>query len=151
LATCSVWIALDDSTPENGCMRYIPASHRRRQLFKHELSDRTDLVLNQVLAPSEFDERMAEDVVLEAGQMSMHDIYLIHGSNPNRSGKRRAGYVVRIMPSNSHYDRAQQIAQSSNIGVSDFARRPIWLVRGVDRCGRNDFSIGHIEPASPAH
>ena len=27
LATCSVWIAVDDALPENGCMRYIPGSH----------------------------------------------------------------------------------------------------------------------------
>jgi ectoine hydroxylase-related dioxygenase (phytanoyl-CoA dioxygenase family) len=35
IATCSVWIALDDATPENGCMRYIPGSHKARKLEQH--------------------------------------------------------------------------------------------------------------------
>ena len=39
LATCTVWIAVDDATKENGCMRYLPGSHKEKQLFKHHHSD----------------------------------------------------------------------------------------------------------------
>ena len=143
LATCSVWIAIDDSLPENGCMRYIPGSHAARRVYRHEHAEGTDLVLNQQLSPSEFDSAAAVDDVLRAGELSLHDIYLVHGSNANRSGRRRAGYVMRYLPGTSLYDREMEVGQSSDIGVSEFATRPIWLARGVDRVGRNDFRIGH--------
>ena len=143
LATCSVWIAIDDSLPENGCMRYIPGSHSARRLYRHEHAAEGDLVLNRRVAPSEFDPAAARDDALRAGELSMHDVYLVHGSNPNRSGRRRAGYAMRYFPGTTVYDREMEVGQSSDIGVSDFAKRPIWLARGVDRTGRNDFRIGH--------
>ncbi len=137
LATCTVWLAIDESTRENGAMRYIPQSHTGKQ-YSHftDLSDR--LVLNQVLEPSQIDESQARYVELEPGQMSLHDVHLIHGSLENRSSKRRAGVAIRYMPGTSYFDRSIR-----GPGVSaDFSKRPIWLVRGVDRTGRNDFSIG---------
>ena len=48
LTTCTVWLAIDDATPENGCMRYIPGSHSQRKIFPHNVDDRPDLVLSQV-------------------------------------------------------------------------------------------------------
>ena len=149
LATCSVWIAIDDSLPENGCMRYIPGSHAARRLYAHEHAAGGDLVLNRRVAASEFDPESARDDALRAGELSMHDVHLIHGSNPNRSGRRRAGYAMRYFPGTTFYDREMEVGQSSDIGVSDFARRPIWLARGMDRTGRNDFRIGHRPDEAP--
>ena len=143
LATCSVWVAIDDSRPENGCMRYIPSSHAPRRLYAHEHAREDDLVLNRRVSPSEFDAASARDDVLRAGELSIHDVYLIHESNPNRTGSRRAGYAMRYFPGTTLYDREMDVGQSSDIGVSDFAQRPIWLARGVDRTDRNDFRIGH--------
>ena len=143
LATCSVWVAVDDSRPGNGCLRYLPGSHAARRLFRHEPARGGDLVLNRQVPASEFDPASARDAVLRAGQLSLHDVYLVHGSNPNRSGRRRAGYVMRYLPGTSFYDREMEVGQSSDIGVSDFAMRPIWLARGADRTGRNDFRTGH--------
>lgn len=141
-ATVTVWIALDEVTTENGCMRVIPGSHRMGE-FSHEVSDREDLVLNNVLNDPRLDLSRAYDVVLEAGQLSLHDVNLVHGSQPNRSTRRRAGFAIRYMPSTSHYDRKLKMGSASNTAPVEFAERPIWLVRGVDRCGRNDFDIGH--------
>jgi ectoine hydroxylase-related dioxygenase (phytanoyl-CoA dioxygenase family) len=141
-ATVTMWIALDDSTVENGCMRVIPGTHRMGD-FTHEVSDREDLVLNNVLNDTRLDLTTARDVILEAGQFSLHDIDLVHGSQPNRSARRRAGFAIRYMPSTSHYDRSLSMGGGSNTAPVEFPRRPIWLVRGVDRCGKNDFTIGH--------
>ena len=149
LATCSVWVAVDDSRPENGCLRYLPGSHAARRLFRHEHARGGDLVLNRQVPASELDPASARDAVLRAGQLSLHDVYLVHGSNPNRSGRRRAGYVMRYLPGTSFYDREMEVGQSSDIGVSDFAMRPIWLVRGADRTGRNDFRTGHPPREGP--
>ena len=144
LATCTVWIAVDDATKENGCMRYLPGSHKEKQLFKHHYSDSKSLVLNQEILNSEIDELKVKDDLLERGQMSLHDVYLVHGSNRNQSDKRRAGYAIRYMPASSVFDRSIEVGQSSSIGTSEFANRPIWLVRGRDTSGKNNFQIGHL-------
>jgi ectoine hydroxylase-related dioxygenase (phytanoyl-CoA dioxygenase family) len=143
LATCTAWVALDESKPENGCMRVIPGSHRARALFPHLTEDRADVVLTQRASEDAFDARTAADVALEPGEMSLHDIYMIHGSNPNRSPKRRAGVAIRYMPATSHFDRALMPPSSANGYPIDFSQRPIWLLRGVDRSGKNDFAAGH--------
>jgi hypothetical protein len=144
LATCTVWIALDDSTPENGCMRYIPGSHRARTIYHHRLDERPDLALNQTVAS--IDATDARDVVLAAGELSIHDVYLVHGSGANRSARRRAGFAIRYMPATSLYDRTLAYAGGAAAIRQNMAVRPIYLVRGVDRHGRNDFTIGHDRP-----
>ena len=78
------------------------------------------------------------DIELEPGRFSIHDVYLIHGANPNNSGKRRAGLVFRYMPASSHFDRMLAAQQVRDMGVLDLSRRKLHLVRGVDRSGRND-------------
>ncbi len=47
-ATVSLWVAVDDSTPDNRCMRYIPGS-QRLGLPPHEENDREGLVLDNVI------------------------------------------------------------------------------------------------------
>lgn len=144
LATCSVWIALDDSTPENGCMRYAPGSHAGGSLFPHHDAARPDRVLGLEVDAGAFNVAEARDDVLRAGQFSLHDVFLIHGSSPNRSPRRRAGFVIRYMPATSRFDRSIGDTQTQAGVAFSLSRRPIWLVRGVDRAG-NDFTTGHGE------
>jgi hypothetical protein len=75
--------------------------------------------------------------------MSLHDVYAIHGSNANRSPKRRAGIAIRYMPATSLFARDLiQPGDASGYKI-DFSTRPIWLLAGQDRTGQNDFTIGH--------
>ncbi len=143
LATCSVWIAIDEATPENGCLRVIPGSHKDRRVRGHTQDDGDHLALNQVLNADEYREEDARDVVLQAGQISLHDVYLVHGSRPNRSTKRRAGYVLRFMPTTSHFDRDLGVELERRSGSIVFSGRALYLMRGRDVCGLNDFQIGH--------
>jgi hypothetical protein len=142
LATCTVWLAIDRSDTTNGCLRVIPGSHRGQHLHEHLHEDRTDLVLNQRMAAGTFAESEAVDLVLEPGQMSMHDVYMIHGAGANRSPRRRAGVALRYMPATSLFDRRLRPVEGKSGVPVDFARRPLWLLRGVDRAG-NDFTVGH--------
>jgi ectoine hydroxylase-related dioxygenase (phytanoyl-CoA dioxygenase family) len=143
LANCTVWVALEDSTVENGCLRVIPGSHRDKVLHEHLHEDRTDLTLNQRMAAGAFDEAQAVDVELEPGQMSLHDVYMIHGACANRSDKRRTGVALRYMPSTSRFDRDLRPAHGKTGVPVDFAHRPLWLVKGIDRSGSNDVTVGH--------
>lgn len=141
LATCTVWIAIDDATPENGCMRFIPGSHKSKDLAPHDLKKDPSLTLSQELSAGTFDEAEAVDVALEAGQVSLHDVYLYHGSEANTSTRPRRGMTLRLMPTTSHYDRDIAKEAARQRGDYDQSVRTLFLMEGQDRCGRNDFRV----------
>ncbi len=143
LATCTVWVAIDVSVVENGCLRVIPGSHRKKELYPHLKEDRKDMVLEQRLQNEYLNESSAVDVELEAGQMSLHDVYLIHGSNQNRSNRRRGGLAIRYMPGSSYFDRGPPPKKPPTGPRIDLSTRPFWLLRGRDLTGKNDLTIGH--------
>jgi ectoine hydroxylase-related dioxygenase (phytanoyl-CoA dioxygenase family) len=142
VATCTVWMAIDASTPENGCLRVIRGSHKDRQLKPHNTNPDPSFTLNQELAPDAYDEADAVDIILEAGQMSLHDVYLLHGSEANKSGHSRRGMTLRYMPLTSHFDRDLAAAQTRDkellIGHES---RTLYLMRGRDVSGLNDFQM----------
>ena len=82
----TAWIAIDDADVENGCMSVIPGSHRLG-ILEHGKSAREGnlLSINQEVPDGLVDEARAVSMPLRAGQMSLHDGMLLHGSHPNRS------------------------------------------------------------------
>ncbi len=93
----TAWIALTDSTVENGCMRVVAGSHKRPILPHKETWAKENLLSRGQEILVEVREEDATDVVLEAGEMSLHHVNIIHGSNPNRSDGRRVGFAVRFI------------------------------------------------------
>ena len=143
LETLTIWMALDDATVANGCLRFIPGSHRARKLYSHHWEENPDLTINLVCDSDQFEEATAEDLVLEAGQVSYHDVYMIHGSGANTTDHRRAAFVVRLMPAASVYDHDLGADYAKQHPTQDYGKRALFLVRGQDRSGRNNFEIGH--------
>lgn len=95
----TAWYAVDDSDVENGCMRVIPGTHTSG-IVEHGKADQNGnlLSINQEVAVSEEDNARAVDLPLKAGEMSLHDGTLIHGSLPNQSLRRRCGLTLRYVP-----------------------------------------------------
>jgi ectoine hydroxylase-related dioxygenase (phytanoyl-CoA dioxygenase family) len=121
----TAWYAVDDSDVENGCMRVIPGTHGG--IREHGTSSRAGnlLSINQEVPVTPEEERSAVDLVLAAGEISLHHGMLIHGSNPNRSTRRRCGLTIRYVPPQVRH------------AVENSLKRP-WLalpVRGKDRYG----------------
>ena len=143
LETLTVWISLDGSTAENGCMRYIPGSHRDHRIYSHHFEHRDDYTLAQVIDDDQVDLDTARDIVLDPGQISLHDVYLVHGSGPNLSERPRMGLVLRIMPASSFYNHESGKIKEDAGSPHGYSNRALFLLRGEDRCGRNDFSRGH--------
>ena len=139
LATCSVWVAVDHSTEENGCLRVIPGSHKSRRLGTHDYNGADGLSLPLELKSDEYDESCAENIVLRAGQISLHDVYLVHGSEPNRSERSRRGMTLRYMPTTSVFDRS--LDTNKRYGRLAMSERTLYLMRGIDQSKQNDFRV----------
>ncbi|MGB7323859.1 MAG: phytanoyl-CoA dioxygenase family protein [Rubripirellula sp.] len=93
----TVWLAIDDSTLENGCMEVYSGSHQFG-LIDFETSDADDgNVLDQsVKNPQNYG--TLQQTPIRAGQISIHSDLLVHGSAPNRSKNRRCGLTLRYCP-----------------------------------------------------
>jgi ectoine hydroxylase-related dioxygenase (phytanoyl-CoA dioxygenase family) len=119
----------------------MPGSHKNRNLRPHRTNKDPNFTLHQELLESEYNDDEAVPLVLEAGQMSLHDVYLLHGSEANNSGTPRRGMTMRFMPGTSVFDRAEATRMHRKMGVVDHAERTIYLMRGEDRTGENDFRM----------
>jgi ectoine hydroxylase-related dioxygenase (phytanoyl-CoA dioxygenase family) len=137
----AVWIAASDTSVVNACLRFIPGSHRNQSRGAHRQDPRQGVTFGLTLDESEYDESTAVDVEVEAGQMVIFDVFTIHGSRSNLGTRERAAYAVRFMPATSHFDHDAPDDRDSGSYVP-FAKRPLILLRGVDRAG-NDFRRGH--------
>ncbi len=127
----SLWLAVDDSTPENGCMRVIPGTHR---LDLQQLEERTDVanVLRSGMKEAMVDEARAVDVVLKAGSVSVHHPRIIHGSNANVSPRRRCGLTIRYIPtstrivSDEQWPSAFLLRGNAVPGINRYLALPRW-------------------------
>ena len=142
LATCTVWLAIDDATIENGCLRFIKSSHIDQKLKSHNINNDKNLTLNQELMKEEYDEEKAVNLILKRGQISLHDVYLVHGSEANNSPNARRAITMRFMPTSSKYDH--QLAKDeklfSKLNANKFADRKIYHMRGIDASGKNNLT-----------
>ena len=138
LATCSVWIAVDDADSSNGCLQVIPGSHRHRTLANHHVNRASGLALPLELDENEFNEDDAVEIVLKKGQISLHDVYLMHASEPNQSDAPRRGMTLRFMPTSSIYRRDIEMEMNGSVLQQ---QRSLFLMRGKDVSGENDFRV----------
>lgn len=94
--TVTAWVAFTDSKIESGCMRFIPRTHRAGQLRHEETFDKNNL-LSRGQTIKNADEGSAVDILLDAGEFSLHSEFVVHGSNPNTSSDRRLGFSIHYI------------------------------------------------------
>ena len=97
MAHLTCWIGLDDATEENGCLHYIPGSHRWGLLKKTGLAGDMESV-RQILSPQQiedFDRKCP--VVLKKGEATFHHPLMMHGSYENRSNQQRRATVINVL------------------------------------------------------
>jgi hypothetical protein len=95
MAHLSCWIGLDDSTRENGCVHYVPGSHRWDLLPITGLA-RDMHAIEQVLTDEQKAEFKPIAIELKAGECSFHHPLMVHGSYENRSEQLRRGAVINV-------------------------------------------------------
>jgi len=127
----TLWLAIDPSTPENGCMRVIPKSHHEPLPHERPKFPTPDCLLHERLRDAKVDESKAVDIRLEEGEFSIHHPFLIHGSNPNISRKRRCGFTIRLIPTTTELEKTEA------------ENHPLYLLRGTDEEGTNSYEPIH--------
>ena len=90
----TAWLAIDDVDVGNACMHVLPSTHSERARMEKIATDGTDLLKVRVAVTPE-QEASAVPCELRAGQFSLHDSFVIHGSTVNTSDRRRAGFTMR--------------------------------------------------------
>jgi non-heme Fe2+,alpha-ketoglutarate-dependent halogenase len=128
----TAWLALTDATAGNGCMEFLPGSHRKGQL-----PHRAGVVAASVNRAGQavvgaIDDAPAVHAPLRAGEFSLHHTLCLHRSQPNRSAGRRIGLAISYVPTHVQH-----------LGVKH--KTPALLVRGVDTYGHFE-----LEPAPAA-
>lgn len=92
--TVTVWLAIDDADVGNACMQFIPGTQVLGHLTYRMTENADQNVLNQeVEDATRFGEPI--DVELKAGEISVHNDLLLHGSEANTSDRRRCGLTLR--------------------------------------------------------
>jgi chlorinating enzyme len=119
----TIWLAIDPSTVENGCMRVIPGSHQESAARYRGVTDSAH-VFDEELDPALVDESRAVPVELSPGQCSVHAATLVHGSTRNVSPRRRCGFTMRYMSTSVRFNHEK-------LGH----RHQVYLARGEDRAG----------------
>lgn len=143
----TVWLAFDDSTVENGAMTVVPGSHRAG-LLKHIRVRETDSVLMLECERGQFAEDTAVPVTLKAGEVSIHDDKLVHGSPANPSATRRAGLTIRYSRTNVKCDLSINPHFTTYLcrGTDTFKYNPVGAVP-AQQYGRLDRTHISVEEA----
>jgi non-haem Fe2+, alpha-ketoglutarate-dependent halogenase len=124
----TAWVALSESTPENGCMQVMPGTQNVQLLQKDTYDKNNALSRGQEIALDDVDEANAVSLTLTPGEMSLHHIGIAHGSKANTSDRPRIGIAIRYI--------APEVIQEGS------ERQIVQLVRGKDK-------YGHFEIVAP--
>jgi non-heme Fe2+,alpha-ketoglutarate-dependent halogenase len=123
----TAWVAFADAPVESGAMKFWPGSHLRNQLEHRDTFDQDNLLSRGQEIAVAVPDGAGVDVVLKAGEMSLHHVLLAHSSGPNTTDDRRIGLAIRYIPPHVR-----------QLKVRDSAT----LVRGRDRHGHFDLEPG---------
>ncbi|XP_065834581.1 uncharacterized protein [Oscarella lobularis] len=118
----SLWLAVDESTVGNGCLRVVRGSHKE-VLKKLEPNGEEDNVLGS-MTHVEVKEDDVVNIELNPGDVEIHDPCIVHGSEANTSDRRRCGLTIRY------------IASDTKVMDSD---HPVYMIRGEESAGVNRY------------
>lgn len=96
MAHLTCWIGLDDATVDNGCIQYIPGSHKWDLLPVTGLADDMDAI-QTVLTDEQKAQFKPVAIELKAGEAAFHHPLMVHGSYENRTERPRRAMVINVI------------------------------------------------------
>ncbi len=108
--TTTLWLALDDSDVENGCMRFVPGTHLEPELRPHhaKTGDRED---SHALLTELREKDRVQPAEIKRGDCTVHNERVLHGSGGNTSERWRRAYIIA-------YRTAETVAQERRLGFT---------------------------------
>lgn len=92
--TATLWLAIDDSTLENGCMRFVPGSNHEPELRPHGPLHDDRGESHALVTRIDPQQDIVRPVPIVRGDVTVHDERVIHGSGGNASTGHRRAYVL---------------------------------------------------------
>ncbi len=102
---CTIWVALDDSTVHNGCLYFVPGSHRLA------LTTAVDLGPNHGAVFAAHPEAALPPVPapLPAGGCTIHNSRTVHGAGANMTPGRRRAMTAAFMPDGVRFNGKRDV------------------------------------------
>ena len=114
----SIWVALDDVTIQNGCMFFMPSTHKRR-LDDSPTHGHVGALFG---AYPELGRMEPVPVIMPAGGCSFHNGLVLHGANANMTPRPRRAFTCAYMPDHSRFNGEPNVLPErilNTIGVGD--------------------------------
>ena len=104
--TC--WTGLDDASTENGCLYYVPGSHRWGLLDKPELAGDMEGLMDY-LTEAQKAEFNPIPIEMKKGYGAFHHPLLVHGSYENKSNRSRRAFVLNVFADGTRSDTNDEL------------------------------------------
>jgi ectoine hydroxylase-related dioxygenase (phytanoyl-CoA dioxygenase family) len=125
----SIWMPLQPVDTTNGCMEFLPGSHRQR-ILRHA-SPGNDARIHALICVDDFDETKAVACPLPAGGCTIHHTRTLHHSGPNVSPNPRRAYILGFaLPVKSDYNLAKPFPWNTEKQMASEQRKRVWRKRG---------------------
>ena len=108
----SIWVALDDATLENGCLFFIPGSHKKTTFENPGITKNMDAVFDFY---PQFKQSHSVPAVMKAGSCSFHNGLCIHGAHANMTPGFRRAMTCAYMPDGSVFNGQQNILSDEQV------------------------------------
>jgi phytanoyl-CoA hydroxylase len=97
----SIWVALDDATLQNGCLYFIPGSHKGTKFDKISIGRNMDGIFDVY---PQYMKALAVAAPMKAGSCSFHNGLTIHGAGPNMTNAWRRAMSCAYMPDGNTFN-----------------------------------------------
>src|SRR5689334_4496978 len=113
MAHLTCWIGLDDATRDNGCLQYVPGSHRWELLPITGLAGDMDAI-QTVLSPEQRAQFKPVAIELKAGEAAFHHPLMVHGSYANSTDHQRRATVINAFRDGVQSDLNQPLLKGAD-------------------------------------
>ncbi|MCC7402481.1 MAG: phytanoyl-CoA dioxygenase family protein [Chitinophagaceae bacterium] len=96
VAHLTCWCGLDDATKENGCLQYIPGSHKWGLLPKPDIAGDLEKIKDFLSEKQKLQFANTQYAVMKAGEATFHHPLTLHGSGANASSMPRRAFVINV-------------------------------------------------------
>jgi ectoine hydroxylase-related dioxygenase (phytanoyl-CoA dioxygenase family) len=115
----TIWIALDDATLENGCLYYLPGSHKAKKFDNVDIGKQIGALFD---AYPQWGDVAPVPCPVPAGGALLHNGLTFHGAGANMTARRRRAMTCAYMPDRATFNGQANVLPPgylSTLGVGD--------------------------------